>query len=149
MSSYLVCVRGDGDPDHRGAPAWPRYDVETCRELNLDDSISVGAGFRDRSCEFWDKHMPPAAPKMAGKGRGYLDVQALQHIRCSRPVMVALVSTVAMIRERHKGLGYLVVDLQFVAADASRGPPSTGRVATTADARRCTSTQPMPRPCSR
>ena len=45
MSSYLVAFAATGDPNHRGAPAWPRYDVETSRELNLDDSISVGAGF--------------------------------------------------------------------------------------------------------
>ena len=60
MAGYLVAFAATGNPNHRGAPAWPRYDVEKSQELNLDDKISVGAGFRDRFCEFWDEHMPPA-----------------------------------------------------------------------------------------
>ena len=46
MTRYWVRFATTGDPNVAGLPAWPAYDPETDRHLELGDEIKTGAGYR-------------------------------------------------------------------------------------------------------
>ncbi len=67
MTRYWVQFAKTGDPNVEGLPAWPAYDPETDRHLELGDEIKAGAGYRkaalDALDEIWAAMMAGAEPR--------------------------------------------------------------------------------------
>jgi len=53
VREYWTTFARGGDPNHRGAPKWPRFKDRTDQRLNFDVHPSVLRGFRRSECEFW------------------------------------------------------------------------------------------------
>ena len=63
MTRYWVQFATTGDPNVEGLPAWPAYEPETDRHLELGDEIKAGAGYRKEAVdvlnEIWTARMSP------------------------------------------------------------------------------------------
>jgi para-nitrobenzyl esterase len=53
VRDYWTTFARSGDPNHRGAPRWPRFKDRTDRRFNFDVQPSVLTRFRRSECEFW------------------------------------------------------------------------------------------------
>jgi para-nitrobenzyl esterase len=53
VRGYWTKFARSGNPNHRGAPKWPRFKDATDRRLNLDLEPSVLTHFRRSECAFW------------------------------------------------------------------------------------------------
>lgn len=62
MTGYWVQFAKSGDPNVEGLPAWPAYDPETDRHLELGDEIKTGANYRKEAVAtlnaIWAARMP-------------------------------------------------------------------------------------------
>jgi para-nitrobenzyl esterase len=63
FDAYWSHFAATGDPNGNG-PAWPRYDPAADTYLQLDTTITTGAGLRTKYCDFWDA----ALAQMAADG---------------------------------------------------------------------------------
>ena len=67
MTRYWVQFAKAGNPNVEGLPAWPAYDPETDRHLELGDEIKAGAGYRkaavDTLNEIWAAIMAGTEPE--------------------------------------------------------------------------------------
>ena len=65
MIQYWVRFAATGDPNVEGLPAWPAYDAESDRHLELGDEIKAGSGLRKEAV---DKLNAILAARMAAAG---------------------------------------------------------------------------------
>ncbi|UQA57190.1 carboxylesterase/lipase family protein [Polyangium aurulentum] len=54
IMGYWSRLAENGDPNGKGALAWPQYDAQKDESLLLDMTISTKAGVRKDVCDFWD-----------------------------------------------------------------------------------------------
>lgn len=54
MQGYWSRFALAGDPNGRGAPAWPRYDAASDQHIVLDATITTGSNLKRDACDFWD-----------------------------------------------------------------------------------------------
>jgi len=66
MSTYWVQFAATGDPNGNGLPAWPVYDTESDKHLELGDTIREGSGLHKRACDVLDGIMEQVYIKFAG-----------------------------------------------------------------------------------
>ena len=66
MIRYWVQFAATGDPDVDGLPAWPAFEPESDRHLELGDEIAAGSGYRagpiDKLNAIWAARMGNASP---------------------------------------------------------------------------------------
>jgi para-nitrobenzyl esterase len=54
MMSYWYGLTEKGDPNYEGGVQWPAYDAASDSHIQLDMTISAGAGLKKEKCDFWD-----------------------------------------------------------------------------------------------
>jgi para-nitrobenzyl esterase len=55
IMDYWVAFARSGDPNHKGAPAWPAYDADKDIYLKLDATIKPATHLRKKYCDFFDE----------------------------------------------------------------------------------------------
>jgi para-nitrobenzyl esterase len=56
LEGYWSRFATTGNPNGGSSALWPTYSVASDPFLQLDDSITSGAGLRSANCDFWDAH---------------------------------------------------------------------------------------------
>ncbi|REJ85866.1 MAG: carboxylesterase family protein [Acidobacteria bacterium] len=54
ISGYWTAFARSGDPNHEGAPEWPRYQASSDRHLELGDEVRPGEGLCRAACDWMD-----------------------------------------------------------------------------------------------
>ncbi len=56
LMDYFTNFALTANPNARGLPTWPAYDLTDRRHLVLDDPISLDNNFLNETCDFWDEY---------------------------------------------------------------------------------------------
>ena len=54
IQAYWAQLAATMDPNHAGAPAWPRYERATEQHLVIANDPTVGSAYKSALCDFWD-----------------------------------------------------------------------------------------------
>ena len=58
MQHYWFGLASTGDPNYKGAFAWPAYDAAGDKNIVLDVTLSSASGLQSGLCDFWDGLKP-------------------------------------------------------------------------------------------
>jgi para-nitrobenzyl esterase len=58
MVGYWSAMARSGDPNAKGASAWPKYDATGDQNIVLDFTFSAQTGLKKDICDFWDQIAP-------------------------------------------------------------------------------------------